>query len=146
MLDGYRSGQAAVELYVRAWTWSGHPCDFSAVYQIHERTLESMPRKFTKRPCDGEIGRDVALQDDFDQPVLVGVVEVTQDGEERRHVDVPSVVRLNALNSFTDGTAQIGDTFMRPFRVESVRSVVDRESASPLIGRWVCLEFVNGNS
>lgn len=143
VVDCYRGGQAAIELQVRARTRRGDPCDFSTVYQIDVGTFQNMTGELQQRCGNGPLERDRTLQHDLDQSVLVGVIEVAEDGKERRHGSVRSVVRLNALDRLTDGQTEFLDTpVLRP---KVIGSVVDQECRFPLVGRWVRLEFVNRN-
>src|SRR5947209_3893144 len=135
VLDRYRGGHAAIKLQVRARTRSGDPCDFRAVYQINVRTLNEMTSKLQQGAGDGpsELGRP--LQHDFDQPVLVGVIEVAKDGKERRQDGVLSVVRLNLLDSLADReTKGLNVPVTRP---EIVGFILDHEGTFARVGRWI---------
>jgi hypothetical protein len=56
-----------------------------------------------KLPCRQMLGRYI------EQPMLVSVVEVTDQSEERRYVSVPSIVRLQSLDSCLGRCAEAAD-------------------------------------
>jgi len=141
VLDAYRQGRAAIELQVRDRTVNGDRAEFIAVYNASMIGIETdilwSRNDVLKRNVDG------SLESDFNQPVLVGIIEVTEDGKERRRSGVLSVVRLNALDRFSDRQAEILDVPI--LRLEVVRRVINDECGPSLVGRWVRLQFVNGN-
>jgi hypothetical protein len=144
VLDRYRCGHAGIELQVRCRTLTGDPCDFSAVYKVHIGAVEADVLGSDPAPTGRDLEVGGALQHNFDQAVLVGIIEVAQDGKERRHEGMLSVVRLNTLDSLPNRQAKVSDVPM--LRLKVVRGVIDNESGSPNVGRWVRLEFVNRNS
>ena len=144
VLDGYRGGHAAAELQARGWTVAGDPGDLSAVNKIDIWTLEVNLLWLQSGPCGGDLECRGPLEHHLDQPVLVGVVEVAQDREERRHGWMFPVVRLNALDGCLDWNAEFLYAF--PLRTKVLAVVGYREGATPLVGRWIRLQFVNGNS
>ena len=143
MLDSYRGGHVSLELQVRGWILAGDPCDFGAIYQVDVGTLKMMVSGDQPRSLNLNLERDGPLQHNLDQPVLVGVIEVSKDGKERWHGGTRSLVRLDALDSVSDRLAEIRDAPV--FRPKVIGCVVDEKCGPSLIRRWIRLQVVNGD-
>jgi hypothetical protein len=143
VLDRYRGGHAALELQVRRRMLAGDPRDFRAVRQIDVGTFEMMILWSQPGPDGGNVELVGSLQNNLDQPVLVGVIEVPQDGKERRQDRVLPVIWLNTLDGLSNRkTESLNVPVIRP---EIVGCVLDHEGAFARVRRRVRIQFMNGN-
>src|SRR6266481_5124063 len=97
MTFSYYNGSLVLELHVRLRGINSEPCNFCARFQsllpeIYDGPSAAGGQVEIKLPLP-DLGRDY-----IEQPMLVKIIEVAEQGEQGREGWVPSIVRLQSLD------------------------------------------------
>jgi hypothetical protein len=135
----YCRGDVGLILHLKLRRVDGEPCNFCAIFKAlltktDDRLFGSQWQREVKFPrCD--LGHHY-----MDQSMLVTVIEVSDQGQQRREMSVPSVVRLHSLDSCPHINSQRFD----PARREVSSIVEDRKLQLSLVSGGILTSIMNG--
>ncbi len=133
--DGYAKGNIIPVVHIRLRCGEIEECNFCAsFYRVSQpvNINRSAPRGYELYlPARG------VTEDYIEQSVLVKVIEVSQDGQDRREVGVRSVVRLRSLNKCLSLPANAIHSPTPLLDTEGIGGITDRELKFPGIRRGI---------
>ncbi len=135
----------SVELHIWRRTLENECRDLCAIFEFPDISDKLTSRADTTRwPLEAYIPPCNSRECDFEQSVLVKVVEVSQDSEQREEFFVRSIVRLHSLNGRSNWLAQgfKSPPFLLP---ELSTTIAYGEHKFPVVGRDFLSRLINSD-
>lgn len=142
----YAKVNTEVVLHVRCRSVEFNRRDFCAVFHVALMGDECHSLAGSKARDTIEFSFDRLADGQLEQPVFVRIVEVAQDGKERREFRVRSIVRLNILDCCSHTLAERSNAPLLPLIREVGGSVTDRKLKDASVQRGITITLNDSNS
>ncbi|HXT74464.1 MAG TPA: hypothetical protein VN785_11485 [Candidatus Angelobacter sp.] len=130
MADAYREGRLVIVVHIEGGWLNGKRENISAILNFSAEVTDRLD-EVPARMMDIGLRVEFLTKGYLDNPVLVPIVEIPQQGKQGRVRWMSSVVRLYGFDSCPHCLAQGGDSV--PLRIEGIPFVADGELKTPLL-------------
>ncbi len=132
MANGYIQGRVVVVIHIRIRRIDLEECNFCATFYRAVNKVGAGTASEWKT-SETELSVDYVREGYIEKPVLIQVVQVSDEGKEGRKFSVESIVRLQSLNSCLRRSAQRSETAIS-FAWPIASPSDNRELNTPFIG------------